>query len=92
MRVIPTKTREQRSRLVFHRTRRLFIRQHIAIVNSIRWQPAEFGIVAPRKRGIETLLQVPADSKDANRNGTRVHRSSCRPVAAAEITDLELKR
>jgi transposase len=33
---VPTKTREQQSCLMLHRTRRLFIRQQTAIINSIR--------------------------------------------------------
>jgi hypothetical protein len=36
MRFVPTKTREQQSCLMLHRTRRLFIRQQTAIINSIR--------------------------------------------------------
>jgi transposase len=65
MRVVPTKTPEQQASLVLHRTRRLFILQQIAIMNSICSHLAEFGIGLPRKRGVEPLLQVLADSNDA---------------------------
>jgi len=36
-------TPERQSSLVLHRTRRLFIRQQIAIINSMRAHLAEFG-------------------------------------------------
>ena len=52
MRFVPTKTPEQQSCLMLHRTRHLFIRQQTAVINSIRAHLAEFGIVAPvRARG-----------------------------------------
>jgi transposase len=47
MRFVPTKTPEQQSGLVVHRTRHLFIRQQTAVINAIRAHLAEFGIVAP---------------------------------------------
>src|SRR5258708_4811106 len=65
MRFVPTKTPEQQSCLMLHRTRHLFIRQQTAIINSIRAHLAEFGIVAPvGRRGVEQLLKVVADAND----------------------------
>jgi transposase len=65
MRFVPTKTREQQSCLMLHRTRHLFIRQQTAVINSIRAHLAEFGIVAPvGRRGVSELLQVVADPSD----------------------------
>src|SRR5258708_7097678 len=65
MRFVPTKTAEQQSCLMLHRTRHLFIRQQTAIINSIRAHLAEFGIVAPVGRGgVEQLLKVVADAND----------------------------
>jgi transposase len=65
MRFVPTKTPEQQSCLMLHRTRHLFIRQQTAIINSIRALLAEFGIVAPVGRnGVERLLEVAADVED----------------------------
>src|SRR5499427_2357957 len=65
MRFVPTKTAEQQSCLMLHRTRHLFIRQQTAIINSIRAHLAEFGIVAPvGRRGVEQLLKVVADAND----------------------------
>jgi len=57
-------TPERQSSLVLHRTRRLFVRQQIAIINSMGAHLAEFGIGgrALRRRGVEKLI---ADSNDA---------------------------
>jgi transposase len=65
MRFVPTKTPEQQSCLMLHRTRHLFIRQQTAVINAIRAHLAEFGIVAPVGRnGVEQLLNIVADSSD----------------------------
>jgi transposase len=65
MRFVETKTPEQQSGLVLHRTRHLFIRQQTAVINAIRAHLAEFGIVAPVGRnGIEELLNVVANPND----------------------------
>jgi transposase len=65
MRFVPTKTVEQQSCLILHRTRHLFIRQQTAVINSIRAHLAEFGIVAPvGRRGVEQLLALVADGND----------------------------
>jgi transposase len=65
MRFVATKTPEQQSCLMLHRTRHLFIRQQTAVINAIRAHLAEFGIVAPVGRnGVEQLLDVVADASD----------------------------
>jgi transposase len=65
MRFVETKTPEQQSGLVLHRTRHLFIRQQTAVINAIRAHLAEFGVVAPVGRnGVEALLGVVADPND----------------------------
>ncbi len=65
MRFVPTKTPEQQSCLMLHRTRHLFIRQQTAVINAIRAHLAEFGIVAPVGRnGVEQLLGIVADPTD----------------------------
>ena len=43
MRFVPTKTPEQQSGLMLHRTRHLFIRQQTSVINAIRAHLAEFG-------------------------------------------------
>jgi transposase len=65
MRFVETKTPEQQSCLMLHRTRHLFIRQQTSLINAIRAHLAEFGIVAPvGRRGVEELLDVVADVSD----------------------------
>jgi transposase len=65
MRFVATKTPEQQSCLMLHRTRHLFIRQQTSVINVIRAHLAEFGIVAPvGRKGVEELLDVVADSGD----------------------------
>jgi transposase len=59
MRFVETKTPEQQSCLMLHRTRHLFIRQQTAVINAIRAHLAEFGIVAPvGRKGVEQLLDI----------------------------------
>ena len=65
MRFVATKTPEQQSCLMLHRSRHLFIRQLTAVINAIRAHLTEFGIVAPVGRnGVEELLNVVADPSD----------------------------
>jgi transposase len=65
MRFVATKTPEQQSGLVLHRTRHLFVRQQTAVINAIRTHLAEFGIVAPAGRnGVVELLKAVADHAD----------------------------
>ena len=47
MRFVETKTPEQQSGLMLHRTRHLFIRQQTVMINAIRAHLAEFGISGP---------------------------------------------
>jgi transposase len=65
MRFVETKTPEQQSCLMLHRTRQLFIRQQTSVINAIRAHMAEFGIVAPvGRKGVEHLLAVSTDLND----------------------------
>ena len=65
MRFVASKTLEEQSCLMLHRTRHRFIRQQTAVINAIRAHLAEFGIVAPVGRnGVEQLLHVAANASD----------------------------
>src|SRR5579863_10103332 len=65
MRFVPTKTPEQQSGLMLHRTRHLFIRQQTSVINAIRAHLAEFGVVAPvGRKGVTELLHIIADPND----------------------------
>src|SRR5256885_14551138 len=58
MRFVPTKTPEQQSCLMLHRTRHLLIRQQTSVINAIRAHLAEFGITAPvGRRSVVELLR-----------------------------------
>src|ERR1700692_1307220 len=65
MRFVETKTPEQQSCLMLHRTRQLFIRQQTSVINAIRAHMAEFGIVAPGgRKGVDKLLAIVMDVND----------------------------
>ena len=66
MRFVATKTPEQQSCLMLHRTRHLFIRQQTSVINgSTVSNLAELGIVAPiGLKGVEELLDVVTDLSD----------------------------
>ncbi len=65
MRFVETKTPEQQSCLMLHRTRQLFIRQQTSVINAIRAHMAELGIVAPvGRKGVEQLLAALTDPND----------------------------
>jgi len=65
MRFVETKTPEQQSCLMLHRTRQLFIRQQTSVINAIRAHLAEFGIVAAvGRKGVEQLLAIATDASD----------------------------
>ncbi len=85
MRFVETKTPEQRSCLMLHRTRHLLIWRQTAAINAVRAHLAEFGIVAPVGRnGVVDFLDIVADSSD--RPGSRSYEStSTRAIAAITI-------
>ena len=65
MRFVETKTAEQQSCLMLHRTRQLFIRQQTSVINAIRAHMAELGIVTPvGRKGVEQLLAIATDAGD----------------------------
>ena len=65
MRFVETKTPEQQSCLMLHRTRQLFIRQQTSVINAIRAHMAELGIVTPvGRKGVEQLLAIATDAGD----------------------------
>ena len=87
MRFVATKTPEQQSCLMLHRTRHLFIRQQTAVINAIRAHLAEFGIVAPVGRhGVEELLRVVADQVT---NGCPRLRAACLAALGAQLRVLK---
>jgi transposase len=65
MRFVPVKTEEQQSVLVLHRSRDLLMRQRTMILNAIRAQLAEFGIItAQGPRRVAELVRRLSDPDD----------------------------
>ena len=65
MRFVPVKTEEQQSVLVLHRSRDLLMRQRTMILNAIRAQLAEFGIItAQGPRRVAELVRRLGDPDD----------------------------
>ncbi|MDP4360413.1 transposase, partial [Escherichia coli] len=62
MRFVPIKSAEQQSILMLHRTRDLFVRQRTMLVNSLRGQLAEFGLIAPK--GVWRVPELEALAQD----------------------------
>jgi transposase len=91
MRFVPTKTPEQQSGLMLHRTGHLLIRQQTSVINAFRAHLAEFGITAPiGRRGIEELLRVVCRSRReaGARACARVPCGSRQPTAQPQKADL----
>jgi transposase len=65
MRFVPVKTEEQQAVLVLHRSRDLLMRQRTMILNAIRAQLAEFGVVtAQGPRKVTDLVRRLSDPSD----------------------------
>jgi len=67
MRFVPVKSEEQQAALMLHTTRQLMVERRTALVNSLRGQLAEFGIVAPRgvahARALIRLVRQPDNTE-----------------------------
>ena len=65
MRFVPTKSKEQQSGLMLHRSRQLLVRQRTMLSNAIRGHMAELGIISAKGRnGTAELLRIIANAKD----------------------------
>src|SRR5271154_5419127 len=65
MRFVPTKSEQQQSGLMLHRSRQLLVRQRTMLSNAIRGHLAEFGIISAKGRnGTVELLEVIANQED----------------------------
>ena len=65
MRFVPTKSEQQQSGLMLHRSRQLLVRQRTMLSNAIRGHLAELGIISAKGRnGTAELLQVVANAED----------------------------
>src|SRR5438552_9543636 len=65
MRFVPTKSEQQQSGLMLHRSRQLLVRQRTMLSNAIRGHMAELGIISAKGRnGTAELLQIIGDVSD----------------------------
>lgn len=65
MRFVPTKSEQQQSGLMLHRSRQLLVRQRTMLSNAIRGHMAELGIISAKGRnGTAELLQVIANAEN----------------------------
>src|SRR5512136_2165834 len=65
MRFVPTKSEQQQSGLMLHRSRQLLVRQRTMLSNAIRGHMAELGIISAKGRnGTAELLQIIANAED----------------------------
>jgi len=65
MRFVPTKSEQQQSGLMLHRSRQLLVRQRTMLSNAIRGHMAELGIISAKGRnGTAELLKVLANGED----------------------------
>ena len=89
MRFVPIKSAEQQSILMLHRTRDLFVRQRTMLVNSLRGQLAEFGLVAPQ--GIWRIPELQALAQDTDNSVLPDPARACAELIMMQIEDLQAK-
>jgi len=70
MRFVPTKSEQQQSALMLHRSRQLLVRQRTMLSNAIRGHMAELGIISAKGRnGTAELLKIIAKDEDDRISG-----------------------
>jgi transposase len=89
MRFVPVKSAEQQSILMLHRTLDLFVRQRTMLVNSLRRQLAEFGLIAPQ--GIWRIPELHALAQDTENSVLPDHARACAELIMMQIEDLQAK-
>src|SRR3954465_13883658 len=71
MRFVPSKSEQQQSGLMLHRSRQLLVRQRTMLSNAIRGHLAELGIISAKGRnGTAELFKIIADEKDGRPHGS----------------------
>lgn len=70
MRFVPTKSEQQQSVLMLHRSRQLLVRQRTILSNAIRGHMAELGVISAKGRnGTAELLEIIAKDEDDRISG-----------------------
>lgn len=86
MRFVPIKSAEQQSILMLHRTRDLFVRQRTMLVNSLRGQLAEFGLIAPKEGMASSRAEALAQAGELPEPAR-----ACAELILMQIEDLQSK-
>jgi len=98
MRFVPIKSEEQQAALMLHKSRALLVRQQTMLVNAMRAQMAELGMIAPQGRArIKELIAVIED--DAQDSIPALAKAALKPLvlqlrageAAISALDDEIK-
>lgn len=89
MRFVPVKSAAQQAALSPHRVRDMLIRQRTMLINTLRSQMAEFGVVAPKGRAKRAVL-IGVLHDEGDRRLPEAARVMLREAAEA-ITDLEAR-
>lgn len=89
MRFVEIKSAEQQSGLMLHRTRELLVRQRTALINSLRGQLAEFGLIAPK--GVWSIPDLHALARGAAPAILPDAVRSCVELIMGQIDDLQTR-
>lgn len=89
MRFVEIKSVEQQSVLMLHRTRELLVRQRTALINSLRGQLAEFGLIAPQ--GVWRIPQLHALAQGATSSVLPDAMRACVELIMGQIEDLQMR-
>ncbi|OIQ66510.1 transposase IS116/IS110/IS902 family protein [mine drainage metagenome] len=89
MRFVEIKSAEQQSGLMLHRTRELLVRQRTALINSLRGQLAEFGLIAPK--GVWSIPELHALAQGATSAVLPGAVRSCVELIMGQIDDLQTR-
>ena len=89
MRFVEIKSAEQQSGLMLHRTRELLVRQRTALINSLRGQLAEFGLIAPK--GVWSIPDLHALAQGATPAVLPDAVRSCVELIMGQIDDLQTR-
>ena len=89
MRFVEIKRAEQQTGLMLHRTRELLVRQRTALINSLRGQLAEFGLVAPK--GVWSIPELHALAQGATPAVLPDAVRSCVELIMGQIDDVQTR-
>ncbi len=89
MRFVDIKSAEQQSGLMLHRTRELLVRQRTALINSLRGQLGEFGLIAPK--GVWSIPDLHALAKNATSAILPDAVRGCVELIMGQIDDLQMR-